>query len=204
MDDCVVISLRRHGMTIENERHAYIGWTNSPLSKAGKEGVKRVASTLSPCHVVDLVYSSPLLRCIQTANILFPDHPIIEISHLKEMNFGSYEEKTYDELKILPHYQTWINHPFSERPEGGESFEEFSLRIEQGWEQIREEIITTQASFVTIITHGGVIRYLLTKYSPYERSFFTWDVPHVGGYDLTWPMDVFKTRGRCQHLQKVK
>ena len=31
MDDTVAISLFRHGLTEANKRHAYLGWTDSPL-----------------------------------------------------------------------------------------------------------------------------------------------------------------------------
>ena len=29
MDDAVVVALFRHGLTEENKRHAYIGWTDA-------------------------------------------------------------------------------------------------------------------------------------------------------------------------------
>ena len=31
MDDAVVVALFRHGLTEENKRKAYIGWTDSPI-----------------------------------------------------------------------------------------------------------------------------------------------------------------------------
>lgn len=104
---------------------------------------------------------------------------------------------------MLPHYQTWIENPFSERPHGGESFEQFSRRVEQGWHDVCEHIMNMQASSITIITHGGVIRHLLSKLASERQSFFSWEVPCAGGYQLTWSRDSFNEHKRCQRLQKI-
>ena len=33
MDDALVVALFRHGITEENKRRAYLGWTDAPLSE---------------------------------------------------------------------------------------------------------------------------------------------------------------------------
>src|SRR5699024_199782 len=83
MEECVAITLLRHGMTKENERKAYIVWTDSPLSEKGKEALRLIDHSFQP----DVTFSSPLLRCTETAEILFPHQEIHCVPDMKEMNF---------------------------------------------------------------------------------------------------------------------
>ena len=60
---------------------------------------------------VQAVYVSPLKRCVQTAEILFPGEPVHIIEELAECDFGEFENKNYKELEGNPHYQEWIDRP---------------------------------------------------------------------------------------------
>src|SRR5699024_8464723 len=80
MDDRVGITLIRHGMTKENERSAYIGWMDSPLSENGRLKVESY-SDLWENTPIDYVFSSDLTRCVDTANILFPHQPLQKVQN---------------------------------------------------------------------------------------------------------------------------
>ena len=47
---------------------------------------------------VHRVYSSPLRRCTETADILFPSAELCVVEDLIELNFGEFEGKSVDEL----------------------------------------------------------------------------------------------------------
>lgn len=200
MDDRVAISLLRHGMTKENENSAYIGSTDSVLSQKGKENVYAASTHIAGA---DLVFSSSLSRCQKTADILFPKQKIVVVEELKEMHFGSWEGKTYDDLKTLSSYKKWLDDPFSEQPDSGESFATFGLRVLSGWSKVKEKIIAGNASSSAIVTHGGVIRYLLSTFSSCKKSFFEWNIPYVGGYQLIWSKTGFRRGEKCMSLQEV-
>lgn len=68
MDDFVVIGLYRHGVTADNEKRAFSGWTDSALSEAGKRGLEQLKLDL-PSY--EKVIASDLQRCIDTAAIFF-------------------------------------------------------------------------------------------------------------------------------------
>ena len=68
----------RHGATPGNEEHRYIGRTDEGLSETGKKLLQQKASEM--IMTPDLVLSSPMLRCRQSAQILFPDHTPVEIT----------------------------------------------------------------------------------------------------------------------------
>ena len=118
MDDAVVVALFRHGLTEENKRKAYIGWTDSPICEDVRVGFSSSDVQPSP---YERIVTSDLKRCLQTANILFPDQDCKVMPEFREMNFGRWEGKTYAELAGDPHYEEWIQDHFkSEPPEGEE------------------------------------------------------------------------------------
>ena len=87
------ISVLRHGMTEANEKGIYIGRTDMPLS--GK-GAADLAAKMDEFDypTVHRVYSSPLKRCTETADILFPHTEICTVDDLRELDFGEFENKS--------------------------------------------------------------------------------------------------------------
>lgn len=200
MDDFVVITLFRHGLTEENKKHAYLGWTNSPLCREGLEELRKF------CYKsirYDLVISSDLVRALQTANVMFPNRQVDTMFEFREMNFGIFEGKTYEQLKINSNYLEWLDNAFTVKPPQGESFLEFTRRIDTGWQKIIKRMGEDPKSIV-MITHGGVIRYLLTRFAPEKREFWDWQVPHGKGYQLVWEeSEDFRRGEKCTLLQVV-
>ena len=62
----------RHGATKGNEERRYIGRTDEDITKKSEEYLKAVK-----VFDVNAVFSSPLKRCVRTAEILFPKNKII-------------------------------------------------------------------------------------------------------------------------------
>jgi alpha-ribazole phosphatase len=195
MGDTVVIALFRHGLTEENKRKAYLGWNDSPLCTE--------SANLSTSCRYDFYFSSDLPRCITTANILFPNNDLNLLPDLREMNFGLWEGNTYQDLKELPHYQRWLSDPVSYCPPGGESFAEFTHRVQNGWKKMTEEILSRKVGTCAIITHGGVIRYLLSEFTPKPSDFWSWQVPHHQGFELVFEREALRRRERCTLLREV-
>lgn len=79
-----------------------------------------------------LLFISPMLRCQESAGILFPGKKAYPIEEWREMNFGAYEGKNYEDLKNNAYYQKWIDSngtlPFPE----GESQQEYIKRCHRG------------------------------------------------------------------------
>ncbi|WP_141433266.1 histidine phosphatase family protein [Bacillus sp. 03113] len=198
MDDGMAITLFRHGLTEENERRAYIGWMDSPLSILGKTQLR------STNDIYDFVITSDLKRCLETANRLFPDLPNESIFELREMNFGRWEGKTYEQLKGNREYKEWLQNPFEVKPPDGESFQEFTNRVDHGWHKIIEKVRMNHFTNIAIVTHGGVIRYLLSSISNEKKGFWDWPVTHGNGYKLAWESkDAFRRGQACTLLQEV-
>ena len=75
------ISLIRHGLTEANEKGIYIGRTDLPLSAKGESELCSKMEEFEYPHV-HRVYSSPLRRCTETADILFPSVDSISVKLL--------------------------------------------------------------------------------------------------------------------------
>ena len=196
MDNGMAITLFRHGMTEANKRREYLGWTDSPLLQ--EEQGRWVESSY------DQVYCSDLPRCEKTAALLFPDFIPISMLELREMNFGAWEGKTYRELVDEPSYQHFLDRPFEANPPNGESFSVFSARVQQGWNHIVEDMNIRGLRQAAVVTHGGVIRYLLSKLAVENKEFWEWEIPHASGYQFVWNSIQSARRGeRCTLLQAV-
>lgn len=105
------------------------GWKNSDLTKQGLEDAKRLGNYLKN-QSFDGIYSSPLKRAKETAQLIFPNKTIIEDDRLKEMNFGDYEGKFIDELKKEKDYYTLWNEPQGDFSiKNGETYQEVVDRV---------------------------------------------------------------------------
>ncbi|MGJ7909782.1 histidine phosphatase family protein [Neobacillus sp. LXY-1] len=195
MDDRVVITLFRHGITEANVRRAYLGWTDSPLCPG--------EPVLMNLKEHDIYFSSDLPRCTATLNLVFPQaHPYL-LSELREMNFGDWEGKTYEELKDEPRYEQWLTDPSRYSPPNGESYQQFSERVQAGWRKLVQMVLTQTFERCAVMTHGGVIRYLLSEYAPEIQDFWSWQVPHSQGFELAFNRNGLRRGERCTLLQVV-
>lgn len=150
------ISLIRHGQTKANEEGRYIGTTDYTLSDKGRsELYDLLDSYVYP--KVERVYTSPLERCTETAEILFPDTEIVVAEDFAELHFGQFEGKTADELIDNPAYRQWLKGGMDAKPPEGESVSELCVRTYRGLHRILMEMMEQDFRHVAIITHAGVI-----------------------------------------------
>ena len=98
------IHLIRHGLTEANMNGQYIGSTDIELSN---EGVNRLNSLKSNFSYpkADKIYSSPLIRCKDTAKILYPENEIFIEKAFSECDFGEWEGKSATDLKNNEDFQ---------------------------------------------------------------------------------------------------
>ena len=137
------MALIRHGMTPGNEEHRYIGRTDEPLSQKGREQLltlqKKGVYPAAAC-----VAASPLERCRQTAELLYPGQAPCVFDQFREMDFGAFEGHNYEELKADVRYQAWIDSngtlPFPQ----GESREQFQRRCVEGFCELLKEVWTRE------------------------------------------------------------
>ena len=116
--------LLRHGATKGNLEKRYIGKTEEGLAEEGKqELLRRKAAGNYP--KLDILFISPKIRCLETAEILYKGLEVQIVPELQECDFGIFEGKSYIELTGNKTYQTWIDGGGILSFPGGESLEDF-------------------------------------------------------------------------------
>ncbi len=157
------IYLIRHGITQGNLDGKYIGLTDLPLCEEG-EGAIASLKALDVYPNVQKVYSSPLKRCLQTADIIYPEKLLKRIDNISECDFGDFEGKTQAELQENEDYLEWIKGGYEACPPNGESFGHFTIRCLDGLEEIFKDMMANEIGSAAVITHSGVIMNLLAGY----------------------------------------
>ncbi|MCW3030983.1 MAG: Phosphoglycerate mutase [Solirubrobacterales bacterium] len=130
----------------------YWGATDLPLSRVGRAQLLSLAHTFADTRV-DVVYSSDLLRARETAAAISKD---VEVDgRLREIDFGHCEGLTFDEIAARwPAVgDSLVSDPTSFVAPGGESFVEFSARVNE----FVEDRFTSADGDVAVVAHRGSI-----------------------------------------------
>lgn len=190
-EDQITLIMIRHGAAKSNREGRYLGKTDEPLSEEGVKELLRYKE-LQYYPRVDRLFVSPMERCVQTAEILYPDRKPIYIEEWREIDFGAFEGKNYLELCTDERYQRWVcsggRLPFPE----GESREEFILRCGQGFEKMIKHIENAEKlpESIGIVAHGGTIMALLRRYC--GGAYFDYQAANGKGYVCTY------SGGKCR------
>ena len=177
-----IIHFVRHGMTDANVKGQYAGSWDIPISDDGIKKLRILKDTYEYPSVQEY-YSSPLSRCVETCDIIYPEAKPIVVDGLKECDFGDWEGKTTDELSSDPEYLEWIKNS-KIAPPNGESWEDFYKRIAASFEDIVTSLMKRGVTSAAIFTHGGVIMSLLAMYGIPKAKPFDWMVDNGCGYSV--------------------
>lgn len=180
----IKINLIRHGKTYANEKKLYYGFSDIELSENGikelyslKEKIKYEKS--------DFFVVSGLKRTIQTLNILFGDVDYIINEHFKEMNFGDFELKSYNDLKKDKNYLKWIENIEENPVPNGETKKQFENRVINGLSSLFENCIKNDIKDVVIICHSGTISIIMMYLFKNEnKNFYDWLPGYGRGYTI--------------------
>ena len=186
--------LIRHGKTAGNLLGRYIGSrTDEPLCDEGRE---ELAGKQLP--EVERLYVSPMKRCVETAEILWPGFDrkkMQKVTDLRECDFGDFENKNYKELSGNGDYQAWIDSNGTLPFPNGESMDVFKSRCLEAFARIVEEVSGAEQEWIAsgktgifragIVVHGGTIMAILEQYGYPKAAYFDYQVKNGCGYRLT-------------------
>ena len=185
--------LIRHGTTQGNLEKRFVGTLDVPLAPQGEELARKVGSTLPR---VEHIYRSPLMRCRQTAELLWPGTEMTVIDELRESDFGPFEGKNHEELKDDPLYQAWIGQSddhlnFAAMPVG-ETAEQVVERVSVGLAKLAADAAAHGYERVGVVSHGGALMGLLSKYGRPVREYYGWMCPNCGGFRMSLNPDTLE------------
>lgn len=208
------IYLIRHGKTAGNMEKRYVGSTDEPLCEAGireinerreillrsflPENERAVMSQVETACASNWqpkrVYVSPMLRCRQTADLLFPDAEQEVVEDFREMDFGQFEYKNYEELVGDERYQAFIDSGGRLDFPDAEPQKQFRERVrnafarsviqERKWHVVGDENFRSdeQREPLVFVVHGGTIMSIMEAYARPHRDYFDWQVGAACGY----------------------
>ena len=152
--------LIRHGETEENANHIVGGLDESKLNKKGIEQAKKAGKDLKKKYKVDMIFCSPLKRCVETLENILDEYPfegqIFMSKLIEERDFGEYvgmEDVMVDWEDINKINK--IN-----REMGVESLPKLEKRINLFLEDLKLE---DENSTVLVVSHDWAIRMMISK-----------------------------------------
>lgn len=175
----IQVFLIRHSYTEGNLKHRYIGKTDEPLCE---EGIALLKGRNYPD--AERIFVSPMLRCRQSAELIYPNRVYEIVESLRECDFGIFENKNYQELNGNKAYQEWIDSmgqlPFPQ----GESREEFRSRTLEGFESAIHTCIESGIQKVAFVIHGGSIMNIMETYAFPSGAYYDYQIKNGEGYEL--------------------
>jgi broad specificity phosphatase PhoE len=158
------IILIRHGETDWNIEGRYQGQADPPLNSQGLLQAQELVQDLGN-SAIDILYTSPLLRTKQTANIIASDLGIsvIDEPRLMEIHQGDWQTRLRSEIEHLyPElFSNWETNPWKVSPPGGEHLSEVQTRVYQAV----DEILRNQShQTIGLVTHRIPIALIKVRY----------------------------------------
>lgn len=162
------IYLMRHGTTVWNKKGITQGRVNNRLSQSGKAIAEQRALELQNVDF-DVIFASPLMRTMQTANIInkFHKNKIIKDERLTEIDQGIFSGKHKDSYTEADS----ILRANRDKSCGMESFEELFDRCKSFADFLLSQ---TKYQTVLIVTHNAVASYLerILNNIPYSKETY--------------------------------
>ena len=175
--------LFRHGMTECNERRAYCGSTDVPLSLRGRLLLQQKKQSfrypdISGCRIV----TSGMQRTEETLSLLYGALPHSIDKRLREIDFGAFEGYTHGELEHRPDYRRWIAGAGMEVPcPGGESGSGMVQRVLAALQELR----AMPEAGLALFTHGGPVAAIMQELFPAEaKNRYEWQPDFACGYEV--------------------
>ncbi|MDE5864061.1 MAG: phosphoglycerate mutase family protein [Lachnospiraceae bacterium] len=184
----MLLYLIRHGATKGNIEKRYVGSTDETLTREAVERLvewrHRYSEQLSQ---VQMVVVSPMKRCRQTADILFPGMRQYVVQDFQECDFGAFEYRNFRELDGNAAYQRFIDSCGECGFPGGENREVFQSRCVDGFEKL---LSGHREAHIALVVHGGTIMALLDRYSFPHRDYYDWQTDNGTGFIIEADRDL--------------
>ncbi len=154
--------LARHGQTEWNRLGCYSGQLDEPMNETGRRQIEALAERWQ--DEVDQIWSSPLSRAVQTAEILRGDRnasaPLVLDPLLLESDFGSWAGKSWAQIaeEDPAAWAAYCSDWKEGIPGGGESFRQMLARAGQLADRLGR---VSGEQRILLTAHEGILKALL-------------------------------------------
>lgn len=159
MTDLILI---RHGEVDGIDPPAFRGRIVLPLTARGVRQAELTREALRERWAIDAIYSSPLTRCVRTADIINAAFHLNPVPHqgLTDIDYGAWTNLPLADVSVRwPHeLECWMSHPDRCCVPGGESLQEVAARVVA---TVGSVLDAHPQGTVALVLHDSVIRVLL-------------------------------------------
>jgi broad specificity phosphatase PhoE len=137
----LTVVLTRHGLTDRSVPEQHLGQRiDISLNEDGRRQAQALARRLAPV-AFDRVITSPLFRARETAEVLAPGARLEADPRLREMDYGAWEGRTYEQIDALDAEtrREWELAPDRLACPGGESGNQVAERVRAFLDDLLEE-----------------------------------------------------------------
>lgn len=169
----------RHGKTDMNAKMLMQGRSNHPLNEMGFAQADEAAERFAEMGVkIDKVYTSPLIRAVQTAERIAPDAEIVVDDRLIEMDYGPYEgmDLRNPAPEVIDFFMDFVNVP---APEGMEPLPDIVKRL---GEFLKDIVREAEIKNILISTHAIAMKGALEYLTPDSKGSY-W-AKNIGNCDI--------------------
>lgn len=151
-----------HGTTTDNASKLCSGWKEAMLNDLGKDQAKNLGNVVREKGIIfDQIFTSDLIRAIDSSNIAFPDYKKITDNRLRECNYGDLDGKH----KNLVIYEEHVDIPFP----NGESLKDVEKRMIEFLDFLKENY---EGKTIGIVAHRApqLALEVITKEISWEEA----------------------------------
>ena len=159
----------RHGQTAKNKGNALQGRSDDPMSPAGIRQAEEAAEWFKEQGITfDVLYSSPLIRALDTGRTIAPEAEVIVDERLIEMDYGPYEgmDLEHPAPEIITFFSDFVHNP---APEG---MEQLSSVVKRAGEFLEEIKGTAAGKNILISAHAISMKGLLEYLTPESKGSY--------------------------------
>lgn len=158
------IVLVRHGDVEGISPERFRGRRDVDLSALGVRQARATAQRIAKQWEPKVVYSSPLRRCVQTAEAIATacGAPAATLHDLNDLHYGDWEWRTHEEVRVQwpALFERWLVAPHLMRFPGGESLQELVARASNVLRLVHER---HPHQTVVVVGHSAGNRALLLQ-----------------------------------------
>ena len=186
------VYLLRHGHIDNGGEKRYLGRTDVPLDALGLEQAQTLCDYFKTIPI-DMVFSSPLKRCLQTADsiCLGKKKHYQTVEALSEIDMGEWENVAMSHIKAqYPELYAQRGEDLEHfTPPNGENFHDMAKRVRDAFDALTHHATGT----LLIVAHAGVNRMILSRILGIEiNAMFCIEQPYGCVNELTWDHEMMQ------------
>lgn len=178
------LTLLRHGQTEGSLHDLYYGATDIPVLP---ESLAALHAQAAQYPTAARYFTSGLMRTEQTLCAIYGQVPHTALAGLREMDFGDFEMRSYEELKDDPAFQHWMTDSERLPCPNGESAPQTTAR-----NLAALDTVLAEDEDAVCVIHGGVIAgFMMTWFGGlrvdwYRKAGTGYQVMFADGKPVSW------------------